>query len=124
MSLPMVIDGGTAGLDQSRHHPDAGTSATAIPAPYPRRDEIAEEVRGGELTALMTRFESLVSPRHAGEALGVARVYIAMERRVGSELDATTDYLATIREILAIVQAEIATTIQTAVRIAVRAALP
>jgi len=111
MSLPMVIDGGTAGLDQSRHHPDAGTSATAIPAPCPRRDEIAEEARGGELTALMTRFESLVSPGHAAEALGVVRIYIAMERRVGSEPDATTDYLATIREISAIVQAEMATTI-------------
>src|SRR5271157_5734595 len=122
MSLPMVIDGGTAGLDQSRHHPDAGTSATATPAPCPRRDEIAEEVRGGELTALMTRFESLVSPGHAAEALGVARVYIAIKRRVGSEPNAITDYLATIREILAIVQAEMAMTIQTVVRIGVRAA--
>ena len=63
------------------------------------------------MTALITRFESLVSPGHAAEALGVARVYIAMERRVGGEPDATTDYLATIREILAIVQAEMATTI-------------
>src|SRR5208337_4138402 len=124
MSLPMVIDGGTAGLDQSRHHPDAGTSATAILAPCPCRDEIAEEVRGGELTALMTRFESLVSPGYAAEAFGVVRVYIAMERRVGSEPDAITDYLATIKEILAIVQAEMAMTIQTVVRIAVRVALP
>src|SRR5208337_3104120 len=115
MSLPMVIDGGTAGLDQSRHHPDAGTSATAIPAPYPRRDEIAEEARGGELTALMTRFESLVSPGYTAEALGVARVYITMERRVGNEPDATTDHPATIREISAIVQTEIVMIIQTAV---------
>src|SRR5208282_5889169 len=99
MSLPIVIDGGTAGLDQSRYHPDAGTSATAISAPCLYRDEIAEEVRGGELTALITRFESLVSPGYAAEAFGVARVYIAMERRVGGELNATTDYLATIREI-------------------------
>src|SRR5208337_2870510 len=98
MSLPMVIDGGTAGLDQSRYHPNAGTSATAIPAPCPRRDEIAEEVRGGELTALITRFESLVSPGHAAEALGVVRVYIAIKKRVGSKSDAITDYPATIRE--------------------------
>ncbi len=124
MSLPMVIDGGAAGLDQSRHHPDAGTSATVTPTPRPRRDETAEEARGGELTALMTRFESLVSLGHAAEALGAARVYIAMERRVGGEPDAITDYPATIREISTIVQAEMATTIQTAVQTAIRTALP
>ena len=64
---------------------------------------------------MMTRFESLVSPGYAAEALGVVRVYIAMERRVGGEPDAITDYPATIREISAIVQTEMVTTIQTAV---------
>ncbi len=76
------------------------------------------------MTALMTRFESLVSLGHAADAFGVARIYIAMERRVGGEPDATIDYPATIREILTIVQTEIAITIQTAVQTAVRTALP
>ncbi len=59
----------------------------------------------------MTRFESLVSLGYAADAFGVARVYIAIERRVGSEPDAIIDYSVTIREILAIVQTEIAITI-------------
>src|SRR5205823_3054544 len=111
MSLSMVIDKGAAGLDQSRHHPDAGQSTSVIPAPRPQNEKEAEEAGGGDLKALKMQFESLIALGHATDALKIACAYIIIEKRISSDNNILTDQPIIRKDILKAVQKAIKTVI-------------
>ena len=74
MEFPMAVDGGTAGIDQSRHHPNAGQSAGAPgasppqPAPQNVSERIGSALREGEIqTAEDFEFEGLIMPEKEEE---------------------------------------------------------
>ena len=66
MPAPMVVDGGAGGLDQSRHHPEAGASAhnaNATTLEHISSEPVASEAIEAEIKTIETAIASLVSPQ-------------------------------------------------------------
>jgi hypothetical protein len=78
----MVVDGGIAGLEQSRHHPLAGQGAINPPTPRITGEEEGSK-EGGDDTGVIELFKDLVIPGKEEEFVRRLREALAKTRRRG-----------------------------------------
>ena len=97
----MVVDGGSAGLQQSRHHPNAGISALNAPATKERCKEGGKDERQGLEKGLRSRIRSLAAAKNREKVnnllerlclaveIRTANIYKSQDKRSESESDKT-----------------------------------
>ena len=71
--MPMVVDSGTAGLEQSRHHPNAGLGARNPTHANVQTSATGNEDKGSdqEINKIQTKIIGIVQSKIAREVKGI-----------------------------------------------------
>ena len=75
----MAVDGGAAGLEQSRHHPNAGLSAQWPTDTRARAVDNESTGSDREIDELRTKITSMVQSEMVGEVLGMIKRWVQLE---------------------------------------------
>ena len=122
----MVVDGGAGGLDQSRHHPEAGASAhnaNTTTLEHISSEPAASEAIEAEIKTIETAIASLVSPQALPNLQSLVNRWLEAKLKILQKGRATPEGSSIAAPDKPITQKELESTVEAAIAKALKSAV-